>query len=236
MFSVCVEPNRAHGADSSFDYPELSVVPRASERIESESQKEKSDGWKSQLSLLAPATMSILSGAILAGSGTKSDTDLGNTGAKYAPWVGIGVGAAWWAVSFAVLNSMEPYTDGWSETSKMPAKTQREQLARERRAEESIRKAGALARRLKWISVVSNLGASAFMATSAQKNSIGLYAAAASGVVALTPLLFPHPWETNERLHHEYKKRIYAPVLGATVLSDPNGFIFSPGLQLSLRF
>lgn len=233
---VLLTSSMSVGAESNFEYPELAVVPRASERLEAEAAKEKTAGWKSHLNLLVPATFTAVTGVVMAGG-----KDPSKAAAAYAPWVGAGVGAAWWLATFAILNPMEMYSDGAAEVSKMPAKSQREQLARERRAEESIRKAGALARKLKWISVGSNLGASAMMLGFSNKASAAFYMSAASALVSLTPLIFPHQWEATDCTHQEYKKRIYAPVLSSmefnpTVLNDPNGFIFSPGLQLSLRF
>jgi hypothetical protein len=233
-------------AAEGFDYPELSVVPRASERLEMEAANEKNQTWQTHLPFLVPATMTALSGVVLAGAGTKSDVQSTNTSAQYAPWVGIGVGAAWWAVSLGILNKLNYYSDGLAEVSKLPAKSQREQLLRERRAEEAIQQAGSLVRRLKWISIVSNLGASGYLAVSAKDKSFSLYIAGASAVAAFTPLIFPHRWSRTEMLQRDYKKRIYAPIasldeeripqLSPTVLMDPNGLIFSPGLQLSLKF
>jgi hypothetical protein len=233
---ITVLTANAIAAETSFEYPELSVVPRATERLQTEVARERTQGWKSQLPFLVPAAVTTASGLVMLGTGTKTDTDPGNAGAQYAPWAGIGVGAAWLAVSLVVLNQSSIYEEGVTSVAALPKATQRDQLARERRAEEVIFHAGSIARRLKWLSVASQLGTGAFMAVSAKKDTLGLYMGLASAATAFTPVIFPHTWERTESLHREYKKRIYAPVLGATLLSDPNGRAVSPGLLLAFRF
>lgn len=239
VFSLLLQSGVSFGAENTFDYPELSVVPRASERLESEAAWEKQQGWKVHLPLLVPATMTAAAGLVELLGGTKADEPLkNNQGAKYAPYIGLGVGLAWWGVTLGILNNLDFYEDGLAEVAKLPAKTQREQLLRERRAEEAIVRAGRLANRLKWISVVTNLGASGFMLASAKDESFPLYFAAASAVTAFTPLFFTHRWESTENLQRDYKKRIYAPIasVGPALLSDPTGRAFLPGLRLSYQF
>lgn len=235
--SLLFHSGLSQAADNTFDYPELSVVPRASERIEVEAARERELGWSQQLPLLVPATMTLVSGLAMINN-TQFQDNPAKEGARYAPAVGIGVGLAWWGVSLGILNRLDIYADGAAEVARMPAKTQREQLLRERRAEEAIYRAGSLACRLKWISLVTNLGASVYMAGSAKDKSFQLYLAGASAVAAFTPLLFPHRWSVTESLHRDYKKRIYGALssISPTVLADPNGQAFSPGLMLSLRF
>jgi hypothetical protein len=243
-FSLLLQPGLSHAAENSFDYPELAVVPRATERIQSEAAQEREQALKTHLPFLVPATMTFVTGVVLKVNGTKTnyvsgtgDTSPGN---KYAPWVAMGVGAAWWAVTLGILNNLDYYSDGVAEFSKLPAKTQREQLLRERRAEEAMYRAGAMARRLKWISVASNLGASLYMVSASPDGSFPLYLAAASALTSLSPLLFTHRWETTECLHRDYKKRIYGSLTsitaGPTMLSAPNGQAFVPGLLLSAQF
>ena len=238
VISICLNfsTNSAFASETNFEYPELSVVPRASEQIVTESNHEKDHPIKTHLPLLVPATATFVTGLALLSAGTKSSEDSTNVGAKYAPWIGMGVGAAWWALSYAVLDHLDYYGEGSSEVAKLPTKTQREQILRERRAEESIAQAGATARRLKWISIISNLGASGFMAGAAKEKTFPVYLAVTSAITAFTPLLFPHRWETVESMQQDYKKRIYAPVIGATLLPSPTHASLLPGLLLALQF
>lgn len=230
--------NSTYAAEAVFQYPELSVVPRASEQVLAESLKQKDQGFKNHLPLLVPATMTFLTGVVELASGTKiNQQGFEDTSAKYAPWVGIGVGVAWWAVSLGILNQLDLYDDAAKEIASLPNGTEREKLLKERRAEEAIFKAGSIARRLKWISFGSNLLASGYMAASAKENTASVYVALASGLTSIAPLLFSHRWETLECQQREYKKRIYAPVAGVTFLKNPNSFAsLTPGLSLSLNF
>ena len=223
--------------ETSFEYPELSVVPRASEQIDTESVREKDKILKTHLPFLVPATTTFVTGLALLANGTKADLDpVGKASAKYAPWIGMGIGLAWWGVSIGILNHLDIYGEGSAEVAQLPAKTQREQLLRERRAEEIISHAGTTARRLKWISIASNFSASVFMASSAKPSTFPLYLAIGSAITSFTPLLFTHRWETVESLHRDYKKRIYAPVIGATLLPSPTDSSLSPGLVFALQF
>ncbi len=238
LLCVCLNftTNSAMAVEANFEYPELSVVPRASEQIVTEAAREKDQPLKTNLTYLVPATVTFATGLMLLGNGTKSDIDAGNTTAKIAPWIGMGVGLAWWAASYTILNHLDYYSDGSNEVSKISTKSQREQLLRERRAEEAITQAGSMARRLKWISIGTNVSASALMAISAKSKTFPVYLSLASALTAFTPLLFPHRWETVDHMHRDYKKRIYAPVIGATMLQNPIDSSLSPGLTLALQF
>ncbi|MBC7396596.1 MAG: hypothetical protein H7333_04060 [Bdellovibrionales bacterium] len=225
----------SQSAEANFEYPELSVVPLASERVDAEAMGERDRALQTQLPYLVPASASFLAGAVLLATGTKSDFNHDESG-KAAAWVGMGVGAAWWGLTLGVLNHLDPYSQGSGTLSKLPAKNQREKLARERRAEEVIFQAGGLSRKLRWISIATNLFASAFMVGSSKDNNASRYVATASLVAAFTPLLFAHHWDTVECQQRDYKRRIYAPVLGAALLPNPRGSEFSPGLTLALQF
>lgn len=223
-------------AETNLEYPELSVVPRASERLDSEAKRENSGSWQNHIPLLVPATLNLTSGLLLQLSGTKSDTEPTNTGAKYAPWVGMGVGLAWWGVTLGILENASVYSDASREVKAMPARTPREQLLRERRAEESLRAAGSLARRLKYISALSNVLAGGFMISSSQNREFSRYFAVATTLSALTPFIFPHRWETVDEIHRDYKKRIYGPIVGVSFFPTQDGSALQPGLLASLRF
>lgn len=227
---------RASAADSGFEYPELSVVPRATDRIQMEAQKDREQRWRTHLPLLAPALGNLLAGTTLILNGTRSDTHPEDTHSQVAPWVGMGVGLAWTALILGVVDRQDFYQEGINEAAKIQVKTPRDQLLRERLAEESIHRARSLARKLKWLSAVSNLGASAFMISSAKEKSISSYVAIGAAASAFIPFLFPLRWEKTESIHEDYKRRIYAPLAGAALLSDPTGTSFVPGLSLAFRF
>ncbi len=236
-------PTTGVRAEATFDYPELSVVPRASEQVLAESIRNRDSFLKKHTPLLVPATTTLLAGAMELVGGTKADevqdpnAPNKNSSAAVFPWVAMGVGAAWWATIWGLVDPIDYHADAVEELKTLPSKTTREQLFRERRAEESIAKAGSLARKLKWISFGSNLITGALVAASSKSETIGLYFGAGAALMSITPILFPHRWEELDCMHRKYKKSIYAPVAGITFLKDPS-FASAPvpGLSLSFEF
>lgn len=220
----------AHAAE--FEYPELAVAPRASERVQSEAARESR--WVHG-TIQAPAAMTAVAGLTLLADGTDDSPD--KSGAKYAPWVGVGVGAVWFGLTEWLLKQNPPYSEAAKDLAGMPAKTAREQLVRERRAEEALEAAASMARKMKYLSFLSNAAAGIYMADSAKDGSFARTLAIASAVTALTPLLFSHPWETTARAQRDYKKRIYGPVTAAPAILQRNarGEI-APGLVVSYRW
>lgn len=89
---------------------------------------------------------------------------------------------------------------------------------------------------MKWLSFASNLLSSGYLATSVKKDSWTVALAGASAIGSFIPLFFSHRWELTEDLQQEYKKRIYSPVAGPTLLMGPEGTSFVPGFSLALRF
>ncbi len=230
-------------AESAFDYPELSVVPRASEQVLSESIRNRDSFLKKHTPLLVPASATFIAGAMELVGGTKADevqdpnAPNKNSSAAVFPWVAMGVGAAWWATIWGLVDPIDHHSVAVEELKTLPSKTTREQLFRERRAEEAIAKAGSLARKLKWISFGSNLITGALVAASSRSETIGLYFGAGAALLSITPLLFPHRWEELDCMHRNYKKSIYAPVAGITFLRDPSlASAPVPGLSLSFEF
>jgi hypothetical protein len=238
LFSV-----HATGAEvpAAFEYPELTVVPKASERVAMEASRERDQKWRVHAPILFPATMTILSGASLLVNGTRTDSNGDSSSFKAAPYAAMGVGLAWWAITLGVVQRQEIYQDAATEVAKIQLKNQKDQLLRERLSEEAIRRASTLASELRWISVFSNLGANAYVLASSPSKAASNFFAAGAILSSFTPLIFTHRWNRTESIHEDYKKRIYGPltgvpVLAPTVLSDSNGLQHSPGFALQLRF
>ena len=232
----CLTAFTAHAGDAGFDYPELSVVPLASDRLQREKDADTREGIWTHSGFLAPATLSFIAGAGVLTDGTRSTGAASDGVLKAAPWVGMGLGAIWWIGVSAWIHPSDFYGKGLEEISRLNGKSTRELLKRERMAEESLRRAGSLARRMKWLSFGSNLLSSGFLATSVKKGSWTLALAGASAVGSFIPLFFSHRWELTEDLQQEYKKRIYAPVAGPTILMGPEGTSFVPGISLAFQF
>ncbi len=233
VFSVLLS-QWCQAKEPGFDYPELSVVPLASDRLVQQREIERADGWKTHANILFPASMSFIAGAGLLADGPRPDSQ--NDLNRAAPYIGMGVGAIWWLATTVWIHPMDPYGKGAEEVSKITGKSTRDLLTRERMAEETIQRAAKIAKKMKWLSVVSNLAASALMGSAGKPDGWSNALAGVSAVASLTPLIFKHRWEETASLQEEYKRRIYAPVAGPTLLTDPYGRSVSPGVSLSLRF
>lgn len=233
-------------AAQEFDYPELSVTPRASDRLEMEAAKAESQKWSTHLNLQVPAAMTFMSGLWIAlnptskkfyynSNGTGVNTTANYEG-EYAQWAGLVVGSAWMAVTLGMNLFYQPYVSANKEISAMPKKSQREQLTRERLAEETIHSAGSLVRKLKWLSFFTNLGTNAYMASQTTNGSLAQILCGVSAAAAITPLLFSHPWAEISNAQGDYKKRIYAPVASAGFIPDYAAGSLAPGMSLSFFF
>jgi len=227
--TVAVQRSPASASDS-FDYPELTVVPRASDRLQMEAKDEENRKW-TYLPIQISALATTVAGAM--------SWDSTNSGYSV---VGLSIGGIWLAGTVYLMTSYHPYTSSWSTISELPKGTTREQLTRERLAEEEINSIGAAGQRLKWISFITNLGASVFMMTKGTpSNSNGtnypqLGASITSAVLSFTPLIFGSHWSDVSSEQRDYKKRIYGPIAQPTFFMDEKTKELVPGAAVSLQF
>lgn len=225
-----------------YDYPELSVVPRASDRLKSEAEKEPSSYWTAYIPLQISAAMTLSAGA------TSMDSNYIATG-----MIGVAVGSSWLIGTVLLSALYHPYTSGLSEVnsgSGGSGGSTRDQLSRERAAEEVIRSASSLGQKLKWASVISNLGTSIFMlskSTNSSNQSGGIPSQAVVGsagqalqfgaaAMSFLPLLFNFHWHDVAEEQMDYKKRIYAPVASGTFYFDQASQKYVPGMALAWTF
>ena len=214
-----------------FEYPELLVTPRATERLEMEAKQELGRRWTLHLPYQLPGLVTFTAGLM-----QSSYTDLGKDPDKSSAMAGIVVGGGWLVATTILALSSTPYTDAWAEVQALPKGSRREQLMRERMAEEAIGKQARLASRLKWLSVLSNAGAGIYMVAKSQSDSFGRLMDGAAILVALTPILFKHTWIDVYSQQESYKKRIYGPVAQAGwTLAEVGGKV-APAVALTVRF
>ncbi len=221
------------GQAQEFSYPELNVVPRASDRIRMEVRSEEGHAWKSNLALQMSSFLTLSSG-ILAGSNLREDDDK-----SYAPEVAMTVGAGWFVASIWASAKYRPYRNSFLKLRKKPYRTKREKLTKERLAEEEINSLRSMGQKIRWASAASNFATSMYLmdaiddSTDEGKKVRGL--ASISAVASLIPLFFPYRWETVATEQDKYKKKIYAPVsLAPTLLKTNKGLI--NGLKLAWNF
>lgn len=179
-----------------------------------------------------------ISGALTLASALAS-YDATNTGPYYA---GIGVGGGWLVLSTFLAFTYHPYAEANREVSPMPKGSVREDLARERMAESEIQGAARTGERLRWLSVLTNLGTSVYIAASSNGNGSSNRSPLAQGLNiasimgSLAPAIFRFYWSDVASEQNDYKKRIYGPVAETGFLSEPGTGHPSPGMLLSFHF
>jgi hypothetical protein len=217
-------------AETTLSYPELEVTPRASERLAMLVEKERASHILSQLPMQISAISTLATGLMQLGNvNTSKDPS------KKSPNAGIFVGAAWLGINYYVGQRYHVYESTSSEVNKLPAKTTRDQLMRERIAEEGINSAAHMAVRLKWISVATNFGANAFMLSKVKKESTAQYMGAFSLLASFAPVLFISEWERVAADQSAYKKKVYGPIFTTSIFETSEGK-FSPGFLLAYTF
>ena len=130
---------------------------------------------------------------------------------------------------------MRVYHTTLNEIKALPSTTAEQKLIRERIAEEGINRAAKLSKRMKWLSVITNAGANAFMLSKAEKDSASEVFNAVSLAASFGPLLFSTEWEDVAKDQAKYKKRIYGPILTSSLFQVGQKKL-APGLLFSMRF
>lgn len=216
-----------HAAE--MDYPELQVVPRASDRLKMEAEKDhgfRLVSWP----ILVPALGAIATGAFNANS-----SDLGRDPFKASAWIPGTVGVTWVGISAILALTWSPYRSSWADLKETSGSSKRDQLTRERLAEEGLRAASRTA----WILGITasvTLAASnvigATQASSPASSMVGM----ASAVLSLLPIVFPMRQVGVYDQHLEYKKKIYAPIASFRLVPEPVTGILSPGWSVAFSF
>lgn len=218
---------------ASVGYPELQVVPRASERLRMEAREERSywflQHWPVQLSGLVTLYVGVSS------SGNKRDnlSDKDRQNARSVSTLTSAVGAGW-LVGGILLGAMKPYSSGVALISKSKGKDERSELFRERLAEEALERPAKIMRNLQWIAVASDAlvnGLSMIYVTDQGKAIAG-----AGILMSFLPVLFEDHTIDVFNKHVEYKKKIYAPIKSASFSYDPQNRSLIPMTNLVWNF
>ncbi len=225
---------------TSYEYPELLVTPSASERLAMESKIETSIAWSNQSPIMLSAFGTLVTGYMamndpgINNDGTETETPEGEKPDLY--YIGaasVAAGAGWLAATAFFAITHRPYTAGTKAVSKLPAKTKRQKLIRERIAEEHLVAPAAISKKMKWVSFVTNLALVSFIGSKARNDGTKIMSGVGT-MMTFLPFFFNDRWETVAQQHHDYKKRIYGPVSGATILYDQKTARLSPALTLTL--
>ncbi len=216
-------------AEIKYEYPELLVSPQASASLKRFAKEEKEEAWTIHIWSQFPAVINLWSG-FRAFSEKHADPDkeqqIHNAGLASASLSG-----GWLALTVGLSQAYSPYKKDYLKIRKLPDKTKRQQLVKERLAEEALYSAYSFGLKLKYAGAIINFAAAMAVAGNSEDDITGVQA----GVAALSsflPILFPYTWIGNYKQHQTYKKRIYGPItqLIPTIRND------GLGTQLSLTW
>jgi hypothetical protein len=216
----------------SYDYPELMVSPRASERIRLEIDREKSGSFLKNHKALQLAGLTTLLAGVLQSSNVNLDDDPKENSPKMGMLIGGG-----WVIATALLDmKYKPYRKGFDNAKRVKGKSKRDQLTRERLSEEAINNAGKLGRKLDYLGVATNLLAGSYMMASVKKDTISQVANILSIVTAFTPFVFNNYWTKVSKTQNSYKKKVYGPISFSPVLFDSSTKKYVSGASFAFTF
>ncbi|EQC46620.1 hypothetical protein [Bacteriovorax sp. Seq25_V] len=210
-------------------YPELQVTPKASERLKMLAADENETGLIFQMPFQVSAASTLVAGLM-----QFSNVDEQDDPDKKSPLAGVVVGGAWLGINYYLGHHYNIYQRTLKDVNRVTGNSQRDQLTRERYAEEGMNSAARLAKKLKWMSAITNLAANTYMLTNVKKDSTSEIIDGVAILAALGPLFFETTWEQVWRDQKSYKKKIYGPIVSTSVFSVEDTFV--PGLSLSLKF
>lgn len=193
-------------------YPELNVVPKASELVLREAKDRNRFG--DYLPIQIAATLNLVSGLQIMGESLPDSTDrraekeeaLRNTGLAQAL-----VGAAWLGTTIALDFNYDPYRSGWLDMRRTKVNSKRDELAFERQAEEILDNAAALDRKIMYLAMASNSVVAIANLSQSEKDLTKVQAGMALAA-SLTSYLFQSEKIGIYKRHLDHKKRIYGPI------------------------
>ncbi|MEK6628721.1 MAG: hypothetical protein AABY53_08845 [Bdellovibrionota bacterium] len=193
----------------ALDYPELQVVPRASERLVLESASVREHGMMLMFPYLASAAMTLSSG-LAVGSNLRTDfSEKDKHDATLNSSLAAGVGLAGIGLVYWFTNS-DNYGSALVQIRNLKNKDRRTELLRERLAEEAFEKSARTISQWKWAFAATNFIASAQL-TGKSKGDTNIIPSL-SVLASLLPLFVTSSYETNHSKLQDYKRRIYVPL------------------------
>lgn len=224
----------------SFEYPELLVSPKASERIKNEAIKEKTNRfirhWPIQLSAVSTIITGIIAQQAKVENQNKKHID--NIAIDNAAKTAYLIGGGWLAITVSMSLFYNPYENSLSYLKTLPKKTKNDLLIKERHAEETLRFNSSLSWKLKILSSITNLVTCiTVMKAAKETEDENVKIAGEIGVLlSLLPWVFPSRWEQAYSYHQEYKKKIYGPISQTTLLLNKDTKQLTPAINMSWNF
>lgn len=220
---------------NSLDYPELQVVPRASERIQMDGSIESNNGYMMFWPFLAASGTTMIV-ALLSKNKFKSGKEEDESFRRDADLkvnVAAGVSAAWFGLTYFV-SAAEPYNSALQKINAVKGRDKKSLLLRERLSEEAMQKPAELVKMLAYASTATNIALAAGM-MDVVSTDYNMYAGIAI-LTAFLPLIFKNKYVENYEKHLEYKRKIYAPVVYTDVYKANAYAEWSPRLVLQWNY
>lgn len=218
----------------TLDYPELQVVPRASERLLMEAEAERSNAlyvnWQVTLASLATLASGVTSrGSYRSSSATQEEQDATNDVTTIATLVG-----ASGLLAAVILPMTNPYGASLQKIRTIRGNDKKAQLMRERLAEETLERQASLANLLRYATVGLGFVLNMNLSNRVAKEKT-LYPTTAA-ILSLLPLVFAPSQTLTWRKHQEYKRKIYTPVAGLGFNWNSQSASLEPQYILSWQF
>ncbi|MBS1970880.1 MAG: hypothetical protein JSU04_11260 [Bdellovibrionales bacterium] len=234
--SVVIPPRESKEEDilKGLDYPELQVVPRASDRLAMETQNEKEYGWVAFWPYQVSSIATLLAGNRLRGN-YKDDvvTDQQKKDSDNIGMTAMAIGIGGIGLSVYLIKS-DLYGDSYKRIKTMKVTDKRSELLRERMSEEALEKPAHLINMLTTVSVTLN--ALANVAVASQANGDVRAYAAVGLVSSFLPWMFSNRYVDNWNKQLEYKRKIYTPFIGFDWQYHKDTREFTPQLSANWSF
>jgi len=217
-------------SNQEFSYPELLVVPKASERLLKEAKLENDKAWTNHIPIQVSA-LTTLGAGMMAMNDNNKDKNKKET-AKGAGQLAVIVGGGWIAGTVLTSALYRPYRTCYATVKPSKPKDKRDALEKERAAEECLDAPARLSRKANWLSLLTNAAAGIYVASTVNEDLTKAVGGAAA-LAAFAPIMFSYHWQDVKEYHEDYKKRIYGPIV-------QSGFSYqgklAPTLTASIRF
>ena len=217
----------------ALDYPELQVVPRASERLALEAGAVRDRGVLLLFPYITSSVLTLSSGLLVSSSlkpeisGTERTEAL--TAAKFAIGAGaVGLGMVYW------FTYADNYGATLSQIRSFKNRDRRTELLKERLSEEAFERSANLINQWKWIFAITNLAASAQL--TGKMNGDSNVVPGLSVAASLLPLIITTTYETNYTKQLDYKRRIYVPLTWFDYGYNPKVSSWQPQLNAIWTF
>jgi len=218
---------------SSVGYPELQVVPRASERLNMEAKAERGSWFITHWPIQFSGLVTLYVGNSSKNARRLDLSDKGKADGNTISTTATAIGAGW-LLGGLVLGLQKPYTAASRNIQRVKGKDQRAELLKERLAEEALERPAKTMRVLQWVSVITNATMNTLLIN--YSNDKGKVTAGLGVVFAFLPLMFnDHSINVFEK-HVEYKKKIYAPLKTGGMHYDSDSKTFTPTMNLVWNF